>query len=157
MHSRSGYILVGACGGLFMATFTLMDPAFAKMALWVLGGGAVCGGIAGAVMHATQKWESHGPAGNLLRWISGLGLAGLVVALVASAVGAIPFAGVPGGVGLGLLAGMGCGLELQYRPPFLGGGYRERKDVEIEDLWVAILGTIVVALGLITASWKLAS
>ena len=153
--SRKTYILLGACGGLFFGLSALLRPGVATLGIV---GSAICmagGGILGAVMHATQHWDAHGPAGNLLRWIGGLALAGLVLGLIAASIRLIPFAGVPASVAFGLMCGLGFGLDFQYRPPFSGDGGRKRTDLDVEDLWVVILGTIVLVVVLFTATWAL--
>lgn len=155
MTSRKAYILLGACGGLCFWLFALLRSDIAKSGLWVPVICMASGGILGAVMHATQHWDTHGPAGNLLRWISGLALAGLVLGLIAASLRVIPFVGVPAAVASGLMFGLGFGLEFQYRPPFNGDRERKRTDVDVEDLWVVILGTIVLVVVLFTATWAL--
>ena len=157
MTSRSAYILLGACGGLFFGILALMDPEIAALGLWVFAITGSSGAILGASLHATQRWEAHGPAGNLLRFISGLGFAGLVLGLVASALGAIPLVGVPSTFAMGLIVGCSFGLRGQQRTFFGDAGYRERTPREIALLWSLILGTLAIVCGLFALTWALAA
>jgi hypothetical protein len=155
MMSRKTYILLGACGGLGFGLFALLRPGMATVG--VVGSG-ICmagGGILGAVMHATQHWDAHGPAGNLLRWICGLALAGLVLGLIVASLRLIPFAGVPAAVALGLMSGLGFGLKFQYRPLFSEDEGPKRTDFDVENLWGVILATIALSVVLFTTTWAL--
>lgn len=152
MSSRTGYVLLGACGGVFFGIFAVMDPSIAEFGLWTFAITGSAGAVLGLALHATQTWELHGPTGNLLRWVGGLGLAGIVLGLVAMAAGAIPLASVPGTVGCGLLAGWVFGLIGQQRSIFGGDGYRVRTAREIAALWTVILRTLAIACVLVVLS-----
>lgn len=154
MSSRAAYGMLGAAAGLFYGLLLLIEPDPVGLGLWPLAITGAAGAILGLVLHATQHWEAHGPAGNLLRWSAGLGLAGLVLGLVIAAAGGIPFGGVPAAIACGLVFGLGFGLELQYQAPF-GGGYPERSSDEVLMLWTALLGTLALAVGLFAISWYL--
>jgi len=152
MNSRLGYVLGGVSLGLFLGIFGLMEPELHKLGLWTFAITGAGGGILGASLHATQGWDSLGPPGYLLRLISGLGLVGLILGVLASAIGAIRLTEVPAAVGLGLLAAVGLSLEgLLVR----GDGDPERTGREIATLWFVVLGTVAVASGLLAASWLL--
>lgn len=155
MTSRRVYILLGAIGGVLLGIFASMDPSTANLGLWTIAVAGSSGAVLGVSLHATQRWEAHGPSGSLLRWVSALGLAGLVLGVLAGAIGAIPLAGVPATAGIGLLTGCGFGLEGQQRSIFGGDGYRERTAREVAVLWSVILGTIAVVCGLFALSWAL--
>jgi hypothetical protein len=141
--SLGTYILVGACGAVFFAIFALMRPDIATLGLWIFPLAAGSGAIVGAVLHATRAWKSHGPVGELLRWILGLTVVGLVAGLLAISVGAIDIKALPVAVALGILSGCGFGLKDQQRTVF--GGHRKRTRREIVMLWLVILGSIGAA------------
>lgn len=155
MTSLRSYALFGAGGGLFFGILASMDAQFASTRPLVLGTAGASGAILGAVRYATRAWDARGPAGNLLRWISGLGLAGVILGGIAGLLGAISLAEVPAAIGFSLLAGWGFGLKGQQRTLLGGDGYRERTAREIIMLWLVILATIAVAGSLLALSWFL--
>ena len=154
--SRLSYMLLGAAGGCVFGLLGLLrirdadGPSIVAIT-------AASGALLGLSLHATQSWSSQGPAGQLLRWIAGLSLAGLVLGTVVAATRAIPFAGVPTAIGVGLVAGLGFGIQEQQRTLFDAHEPDNRTARDVGRLWAVVILTLAVALGLFTLSWRLTS
>ena len=147
--SRSTYVLLGGVGGLSYGIAAMLKPGLSDIAVYVLPASVAAGAFLGATLHATKKWDERGPAGDLLRWISGLGGAGLALAALGLLFGIMPLGVALMCVGGGLIAGLFFGLESQQRTVFGDDVYRDRTPREVVQLWSVLLVTFSSGIGLV--------